>query len=137
MPDGHLLKLNSYENRVFQIGIDEAAPMVGKFYRPSRWSDAQIQEEHDFAQALADADIPVVAPWRSAARDSLFAHQGYRYALFPRRGGRAPEPTGTTSRGMASAIPDRYRAVSCDRAGGRVSYGAPPPRGYADGIGAA
>jgi Ser/Thr protein kinase RdoA (MazF antagonist) len=91
-PDGHLLKLNSYENRVFQIGIDDAPPIVGKFYRPGRWSDAQIQEEHDFAQTLAEADIPVVAPWRDAQRRSLFLHQGYRFALFPRRGGRAPEP---------------------------------------------
>jgi Ser/Thr protein kinase RdoA (MazF antagonist) len=91
-PDGHLLKLNSYENRVFQIGIDDAPPLVAKFYRPGRWSDAQIQEEHDFARDLAAADIPVVAPWRDAEGRSLFRHAGYRLALFPRRGGRAPEP---------------------------------------------
>jgi Ser/Thr protein kinase RdoA (MazF antagonist) len=91
-PDGHLLKLNSYENRVFQIGIDDAPPIIGKFYRPNRWSDAQIREEHDFARDLAAADIPVVAPWRDHEGRSLFHHAGYRFALFPRRGGRAPEP---------------------------------------------
>lgn len=92
LPDGHQLALNSYENRVFQIGIEDDQPMVGKFYRPQRWTDAQIIEEHDFARDLADDDIPVVAPWRDPGDRSLFEHAGYRFALFPRRGGRAPEP---------------------------------------------
>jgi Ser/Thr protein kinase RdoA (MazF antagonist) len=92
LPSGHVLALNSYENRVFQVGIEDQAPMVAKFYRPQRWSDAQILEEHAFALELAEAEIPVVAPWRAADGSTLLHHGGFRYALFPRRGGRAPEP---------------------------------------------
>jgi Ser/Thr protein kinase RdoA (MazF antagonist) len=88
-PDGRLLALNSYENRVWQIGLEDAAPVIAKFYRPGRWSDAAIAEEHAFAQALAADELPVVAPLAFGGR-SLLAHGGYRYALYPRRGGRAP-----------------------------------------------
>jgi Ser/Thr protein kinase RdoA (MazF antagonist) len=88
-PDGRLLALNSYENRVWQVGVEDGAPVIAKFYRPSRWSDAAILEEHVFAQELADADIPVVAPSRYTGR-TLLHHDGYRYALYPRHGGRAP-----------------------------------------------
>jgi len=91
-PDGHLLALNSYENRVLQIGIADAEPMVAKFYRPQRWSDEAILEEHVFAAELAAEEIPVVAPWHRPEAGTLFKHQGFRFALFPRRGGRAPEP---------------------------------------------
>ena len=89
-PDGRLLALNSYENRVWQVGIEDAAPVIAKFYRPGRWSDAAIIEEHTFAQELADAELPVVAPLHFNGH-SLLQHEGYRYALSPRRGGRAPE----------------------------------------------
>ncbi len=58
LADGRLLALNSYENRVYQIGIEDAAPLVGKFYRPERWSDAAIEEEHRFALALASRRDP-------------------------------------------------------------------------------
>ncbi len=92
LPDGHLLALNSYENRVVQVGIEEQPPMVAKFYRPERWSDAAISEEHSFSAELAAQEIPVVAPWRSEDGRTLFHHRGFRLALFPRRGGRAPEP---------------------------------------------
>ena len=91
-PDGHLMALNSYENRVFQVGLDEQPPMVAKFYRPDRWLDAQIAEEHDFAAQLVASEIPVVAPWQHRDGTTLFSHQGFRFALFERRGGRAPEP---------------------------------------------
>ena len=91
-PDGHLLALNSYENRVLQIGIADTKPMVAKFYRPQRWSDEAILEEHVFAAELAAEEIPVVAPWQGPGAGTLFRHQGFRFALFPRRGGRAPEP---------------------------------------------
>ena len=91
-PDGHLLALNSYENRVFQIGIDGKSPVIAKFYRPGRWSNEAIVEEHDFSRDLAAEDIPVVAPWRDAAANSLFVHRGFRFAVFARRGGRSPEP---------------------------------------------
>ncbi|MCB1785508.1 MAG: phosphotransferase, partial [Gammaproteobacteria bacterium] len=73
-PDGHLLALNSYENRVFQVGVEGQAPLVAKFYRPDRWTDQQIVEEHDFSHELAAAEIPVVAPWRDASGESLLRH---------------------------------------------------------------
>ena len=60
--DGRLLALNSYENRVYRVGIEDAAPLVAKFYRPGRWSDAAILEEHAFAAELAEDEIPVVPP---------------------------------------------------------------------------
>ena len=64
--DGRVLALNSYENRVYQIGIEDAEPVVAKFYRPARWSDAAIAEEHAFAAELAAQEIPVVAPLNPA-----------------------------------------------------------------------
>ncbi|MFC3651722.1 serine/threonine protein kinase [Dyella humi] len=88
-PDGRLLALNSYENRVWQVGLEEGPPVIAKFYRPGRWSDAAILEEHAFAQELAEAELPVVAPVQFAER-TLLHHDGYRYALSPRHGGRAP-----------------------------------------------
>ena len=91
-PDGHLLALNSYENRVLQIGIADTKPMVAKFYRPQRWSDEAILEAHVLAAELAAEEIPVVAPWQGPGAGTLFRHEGFRFALFPRRGGRAPEP---------------------------------------------
>jgi Ser/Thr protein kinase RdoA (MazF antagonist) len=87
--DGRLLALNSYENRVWQVGIEDAAPVIAKFYRPGRWSDAAIVEEHAFARELADAEIPVVAPLAFDGQ-TLLHREGYRYALTPRHGGRAP-----------------------------------------------
>lgn len=89
-PDGRLLALNSYENRVWQVGLEDATPVIAKFYRPGRWSDAAIIEEHAFTQELADAELPVVAPLVFGGR-TLLHHAGFRYALTPRRGGRAPE----------------------------------------------
>ena len=88
--DGRLLALNSYENRVYQVGIEEQNPVVAKFYRPARWSNAQILEEHGFARELAQAEVPVVAPLAFDG-DTLRDFEGFRFAVFPRRGGRAPE----------------------------------------------
>jgi len=88
--DGRLLALASYENRVYQVGQDDAAPVVAKFYRPERWSDAQILEEHSFAAELAEREIPLVAPLEREGR-TLHRSEGFRFAVFPRRGGRAPE----------------------------------------------
>lgn len=88
--NGQLLALNSYENRVYQVGLDDAPPLVAKFYRPERWSDAQILEEHAFVAELAGHEIPVVGALGIAGR-TLHQHAGFRFALFPRRGGRAPE----------------------------------------------
>ena len=89
-PDGRLQALNSYENRVWQVGIEDATPVIAKFYRPGRWSDAAIIEEHTFSQELFEAELPVVAPLAFEGR-TLLQHDGFRYALTPRRGGRAPE----------------------------------------------
>jgi len=91
LPTGSLLALNSYENRVYQIGEENEGFLVGKFYRPGRWSDQQIQEEHDFALALAQLEIPVIAPLLDEQGHSLLHFGGFSYALFPRRGGRGPE----------------------------------------------
>jgi Ser/Thr protein kinase RdoA (MazF antagonist) len=89
-PDGRLLALNSYENRVYQAWMEEGPPLVAKFYRPARWSDAQILEEHAFALELAGLEIPVVAPLVIES-GSLRAFEGFRFSVYPRRGGRSPE----------------------------------------------
>lgn len=94
---GELLALNSYENRVYQIGVEDGAPLVAKFYRPGRWSDAAILEEHAFATELAELDIPVVAPLADQAGRTLLSGGEFRFALFPRRGGRAPELDSATN----------------------------------------
>jgi Ser/Thr protein kinase RdoA (MazF antagonist) len=87
---GRLLALNSYENRVYRVELEQGAPLVAKFYRPDRWSDAAIVEEHDFALELAAEEIPVVAPLVFDG-DSLLQFGGYRYALYPLQGGRWPD----------------------------------------------
>ncbi len=88
--DGRLLALNSYENRVYQVGVEDASPIVAKFYRPHRWDDVAILEEHAFVQSLADAEIPAVAP-SSIDGKTLFTYQDFRFSIFPKHGGRAPE----------------------------------------------
>lgn len=88
--DGRLLPLNSYENRVYRIGIEGAQPVVAKFYRTGRWSDEAIQEEHDFALELAEAEIPAVAPLVLEG-ETLHHRAGYRFTVFPSVGGRWPE----------------------------------------------
>ncbi|WP_229257545.1 serine/threonine protein kinase [Duganella callida] len=88
--DGRLLALNSYENRVYQVGIEDDKPVVAKFYRPGRWSDDAILEEHAFSQELAAAEIPAVPPLALHGR-TLHHFNGFRFAVFERHGGRAPE----------------------------------------------
>jgi Ser/Thr protein kinase RdoA (MazF antagonist) len=88
--DGRILALNSYENRVYQVGREDTTPVVVKFYRPGRWSTAAILEEHEFALELARAEIPVIAPDAIGGR-TLFEHDGFRYAVYRRAGGRWPE----------------------------------------------
>lgn len=90
LSDARILTLNSYENRVFQVGIEESVPVIAKFYRPGRWTKEAIIEEHDFTQQLMDADISVVAPLRDEHQQSLFHYQGFDFAIYPRRGGHAP-----------------------------------------------
>lgn len=96
--DGRVLALGSYENRVYQVGVEGAEPVVVKFYRPGRWSDEAIAEEHAFAHELAAAEIPVIAPLKTgkvaaapAGGAAPSGFQGFRYAIYPRRGGHWPE----------------------------------------------
>ncbi len=89
--DARILGLNSYENRVYQVGIEDQQPLIAKFYRPARWSDEQILEEHSFTAELADSDISVVPPLSNEQGETLFEYQGFRFALYPRQGGHAPE----------------------------------------------
>jgi Ser/Thr protein kinase RdoA (MazF antagonist) len=88
--DGRLLALNSYENRVYQVWREDEPPVVAKFYRPGRWSDAQIAEEHGFVAELHAREVPVVAPLVLEGA-TLHSLGGFRIAVYPRRGGRAPE----------------------------------------------
>lgn len=89
--DARLLALNSYENRVYQVGIEDQEPLIAKFYRPQRWTEAQILEEHRFTDELVDADISVVAPMKDKDGCSLHSYSGIMFALFKRRGGHPPE----------------------------------------------
>jgi len=89
--DGRLLALNSYENRVYQLGMEQGPPLVAKFYRPQRWSDTQILEEHAFVQSLVQQEIPVVPALATPDGQSLHNYRGFRFAVFPKHGGRAPE----------------------------------------------
>lgn len=89
--DGRQFALNSYENRVYQVGVEDGTALIAKFYRPLRWSNEAILEEHSFAIELAAREIPVVAPLAAADGATLHEHRGFRFALFPKRPGRAPE----------------------------------------------
>jgi Ser/Thr protein kinase RdoA (MazF antagonist) len=109
--DCRVFALNSYENRVYQVGIEDHDPLVLKFYRPQRWSDAQILEEHQFCFELVKQDLPVVAPWRDANAQSLFFYQGHRFALFKRRGGHAPEFDDTDNLRVLGRVLGRMHAV--------------------------
>ncbi len=88
--DGRLLPLGSYENRVYLVYREDAPPVVAKFYRPGRWTDEQIREEHAFVAELAAREIPVVAPLATGG-ETLHACAGFRVAVYPKCGGRAPE----------------------------------------------
>jgi len=89
--DLRVFALNSYENRVYQFGVEDAEPIIAKFYRPQRWSDEQILEEHQFTLALAELEVPVVPPLQRENDKSLFYFEDHRFALYPRRGGHAPD----------------------------------------------
>lgn len=112
--DGRLLALNSYENRVYQVGMEEGPPLVAKFYRPGRWSDAQILEEHTFALELADADIPMVPPMVFDG-ETLLHFEGFRFALFERRGGHAPELDDRETRIWLGRFMARIHAVGATK----------------------
>ena len=112
--DGRLIALNSYENRVYQVWLEDGTVVVAKFYRPGRWSDAQILEEHAFAEELAEREIPVVAPLRLDGR-TLHTHAGFRFAIQPRRGGRAPELDDPATLEWIGRFVGRIHAVGATR----------------------
>ncbi|TXI32883.1 MAG: serine/threonine protein kinase [Aquipseudomonas alcaligenes] len=114
LSDARVLALNSYENRVYQVGIEDDQPLIAKFYRPDRWSDAAIREEHAFSHELAGCEVPVVAPLQRDG-ESLFEHAGFRFALFPRRGGRAPEPGNLDQLHSLGQLLGRLHAVGASR----------------------
>lgn len=89
--DGRVSALNSYENRVYSIGLEDGGTVVAKFYRPERWTDAAIGEEHTFCQLLVGNDLPVIAPTRNTSGQTLFQHGVFRFCIFPTAGGRPPE----------------------------------------------
>ncbi len=89
--DGRVSALNSYENRVYNIGLEDGKSIVAKFYRPERWTDEAILEEHAFCESLVDADLPVIAPIKSSSGQTLFNSGLFRFCLFPLAGGRPPE----------------------------------------------
>jgi len=114
--DGRVLALGSYENRVFQVGLEDAEPVVVKFYRPGRWSDAAIAEEHDFARELAAAEIPVVAPLAlSLGEGPVPVFGGFRFAVYPRRGGQWPELGNADDRQWIGRFLGRIHAVGAAR----------------------
>lgn len=88
---GEPFALNSYENRVYLVYDDDRRRWVAKFYRPERWSDEAIQEEHDFLCELDEAGVAVAAPWCNARGESLHRHEDFRFTLFPHVPGQAPE----------------------------------------------
>lgn len=114
-PDGRLLALNSYENRVYQVYMEEGAPRVVKFYRAGRWPNAAILEEHAFSTELAAAELPVVAPLSIDGR-TLHHHGDLRFAVFPRQGGRAPEFDRSETREWMGRFIGRIHAIGETRA---------------------
>jgi len=109
--DGRLLALNSYENRVYQLGTD-AGNVVLKFYRAGRWSDAQIAEEHEFTAEMAAAELPVAAPM-SIGGDTLFRYQDYRFCVFPWMPGRTPELDAAQSLAILGRAIARMHQIGC------------------------
>jgi Ser/Thr protein kinase RdoA (MazF antagonist) len=109
--DGRLLALNSYENRVYQIGVQDDRPVVAKFYRPGRWSNEAILEEHAFLTELVECELPVVPPMTLEGSRTLHEFDGFRFAVFPRQGGRVPELSDEESLQRIGRLIGRIHAV--------------------------
>ena len=109
--DGGLTALNSFENRVYQLGQEDAPPLIAKFYRPARWSDAAILEEHAFSCELAEREIPVVAPLNLPGGSTLGLFHDFRFAVYPRRAGRTPELDDTETLEWLGRFLGRIHAV--------------------------
>ena len=108
--DGRIIALNSYENRVYQLGTEDGGFVVAKFYRPQRWSDEGIIEEHQFTGELVKKEIPIVAPIEIDGR-TFHKHDGFRFAVFPRQGGRWPELGQSQDRVLMGRFLGRIHAV--------------------------
>lgn len=109
--DCRVLALNSYENRVYRVGVVDSEPVVAKFYRPQRWTDDAILEEHHFTRELADAELPVVAPLADEQGVTLHRHGVHRFALYPCRGGRPPQLDNTEHLQQLGRFVGRLHAV--------------------------
>ncbi len=113
--DGRLLALNSYENRVYQIGIEDSTPVVAKFYRPGRWSRDAILEEHAFARELEALEIPVIAPLESPAGQTLHENESFLFAVYPRCSGHWPDLDDRADRQQMGRFLGRLHAVGAQR----------------------
>ena len=113
--DGRFIVLNSYENRVYQIGIEEETPMIAKFYRPDRWTDEQIQEEHDFCFDLQEQELPVVCPWANPEGKTINHYANFSFALYPRKGGHAPELDNLDNLFILGRLLGRFHAIGATR----------------------
>ncbi|MCG6888419.1 MAG: serine/threonine protein kinase [Gammaproteobacteria bacterium] len=135
--DARILALNSYENRVYQVGIEDESPVIVKFYRPNRWTPEQIDEEHRFTRLLLEHELPVVPPLEieaSAAFPTIGIHDGFMFSIYPRQGGRAPELDDLDHlhqlglfigriHAVGAGFPFRYRQrLSVEQAATNVSY---------------
>ncbi len=110
--DGRIFPLNSYENRVYQVGVEDSAPLIAKFYRPGRWSYAQIKEEHDYTYELESHELPVVTPLRREDGESVRSFEGFYFSLYPRKGGHAPELDQLDNLFILGRLMGRIHAVS-------------------------
>lgn len=113
--NGHLLALNSYENRVYQIGLESGEYLITKYYRPARWSDATILEEHEFSLELASYELPIITPIADNNNKTLFQYKGFRFALFQRVSGRAPELDNNEHLKMLGRLMARIHAVAATK----------------------
>lgn len=115
LSDARILTLNSYENRVYQVGVQDNDPVIAKFYRPDRWSRAQILEEHRFTAELQEMEIDVVAPLAMADGETLFTFEDFSVALFPRCGGRPPDLEGEGVLAVIGRLLGRLHALGKTR----------------------
>lgn len=115
LTDLRISPLNSYENRVYQVGIDEGEPIIAKFYRPERWTHQQIMEEHEFSYQLFDAEIPVVPPLRNSQGETLLTYKDYQFSIYQRKGGRAPALDDLDSLLMLGRLVGRIHAIGAQQ----------------------
>ena len=108
---GRFIILNSYENRVYQLELDDETMVVGKFYRPGRWSKEAILAEHQFLKELEEVEIPVATPIDLGDGETIGTVDGIYYSLFPRKGGRNPEELGDEQVQMLGRLVGRIHNI--------------------------